>query len=91
MNKADFVNRLAVKLNIPQHKSRQFLIAFEEVLTEAFKQDDSIMLQGFGTFSPWNQTEREGRNPRTGVSCIIPPRKSVKFKPGKFLLEELNK
>lgn len=91
MNKADLVNELAVKMQITQGQSKKFLHIFEEVLTEAFKQDDSIMLQGFGTFSPWNQTEREGRNPRTGVSCIIPSRKSVKFKPGKFLLEELNK
>lgn len=90
MNKADLVNKLAAKLNVTQYQSRQFLRAFEEVLTEAIKEDVPIMLQGFGTFTSWQQTEREGRNPRTGVSCVIPSRKSVKFKPGKCLLEELN-
>lgn len=89
MNKADLVNELAVKLNIPQYQSHQFLNAFQEVLTETLKRSP-IILQGFGTFEPWNQKERQGRNPRNGVPCMIAPRKSVKFKPGKFLLRDLN-
>lgn len=89
MNKADLVNELAAKLNIPQYQSRLFLNAFQEVLTEILKRGP-IALQGFGTFEPWNQKERQGRNPRTGVTCMIAPRKSVKFKPGKFLLRDLN-
>lgn len=90
MNKADLVNVLAEKMQITQSQSRQFLNTFQEVLAEAIKQDTPIMLQGFGTFTPWQQKEREGRNPRTGISCVIPARTSVKFKPGKFLLAALN-
>ena len=90
MNKADLVIELAVKMNITQQQSRQFVNTFQEVLTEAIKQNVPVMLQGFGTFTPWQQNEREGRNPRTGIFCMIPARTSVKFKPGKFLLEELN-
>ena len=86
MNKADLVNELAEKMQITQCQSRRFLNIFQEVLTEAIKQDTPVMLQGFGTFTPWEQAEREGRNPRTGKSCMIPARTSVKFKPGKFLL-----
>lgn len=90
MNKSDLVNKLAGKLGIPQYISRKYVNAFEEVLSEALKQDEVIMLQGFGTFEPWKQTERQGRNPRTGTLCVIQPRTSVKFRPGKYLLEELN-
>ena len=90
MNKADLVNELAEKMQITQSQSRQFLNTFQVVLAEAIKRDSPVMLQGFGTFTPWVQTEREGRNPRTGITCVIPARTSVKFKPGKFLLKELN-
>lgn len=90
MNKADLVNALAEKMQITQSQSRQFLNTFQEVLAEAIKQDTPIMLQGFGTFTPWKQHEREGRNPRTGITCLIEARTSVKFKPGKFLLAALN-
>ena len=94
MNKADFISKLAVEMNISQQQqqqqSRQFMKAFQVVLTEAMKQDSPVMLQGFGTFTPWSQKERIGRNPHTGISCAIPARISVKFKPGKFLLRDLN-
>ena len=90
MNKADLVNELAVKMHVTQEQSRKFVNTFQVVLTEAIKQNTSVVLQGFGSFIPWKQSEREGRNPRTGISCMIPPRTSVKFRPGNFLLEELN-
>lgn len=90
MNKADFVSKLAVEMKISQQQSREFITAFQVVLTEAMKQDTPVMLQGFGTFTPWSQKERIGRNPHTGISCAIPARTSVKFKPGKFLLRDLN-
>lgn len=90
MNKADLVNELAAKLDIPQCKSRKFLNAFEEVLTELVKKDHALRLQGFGSFEPWRQSERAARNPRTGTPCVIPPRVSVKFKPGKLLLKAIN-
>ena len=48
------------------------------------------MLLGFGTLSAWEQTERIGRNPKNGVAYMIRARKSVKFKPGKLLLKQLN-
>lgn len=90
MNKTDLVNELAAKLNVPQYQSRQFVTAFQEVLAETLKRDKPIALQGFGSFEPWSQSERPGRNPRTGNPCMIASRTSVKFKPGKFLLEALN-
>ncbi|WP_455640168.1 HU family DNA-binding protein [Parabacteroides sp.] len=89
MNKADLVNELAVRMNVPQYQSRKFLEAFQDIIKETLK-EDTVVLQGFGSFAPWPQAERMGRNPRTGTSCVIPSRISVKFKPGKFLLDELN-
>lgn len=90
MNKAELVNEVAQKMGVSQCQSRQFINILQEVLAEALKQDTSIVLQGFGVFEPWAQKERLGRNPHTGVTCMIAPRTSVKFKPGKFLLKELN-
>ena len=90
MNKAELVNEVAAKMGISQCQSRQFINVFQEVLTDALKQDSPLVLQGFGTFEPWAQKEREGRNPRTGITCLIAPRTSVKFKPGKLLLKTLN-
>ena len=50
-----------------------------------------IVLIGFGTLIPRPQTERLARNPKTGTPVMIPARTTVKFKPGKYLLDAINK
>lgn len=90
MNKHDLVIALPERLSLTQLQSLEIVNAWEGVLLDALLADQRLMLQGFGTFHAWSQTERMGRNPRTGESCRIAPRVSVKFKPGKFLLGALN-
>lgn len=53
-------------------------------------QKEEITLIGFGTLIPRPQTSRLARNPKTGTPVQIPARTTVKFKPGKFLLEAMN-
>lgn len=91
MNKAEFRNKLASRLELPQYVSNNIIDACLEIISQSLQDGDAITLQGFGSFAPWQQTERQGRNPRTGKSCLIAPRTSVKFKPGKYLLQKLNK
>lgn len=90
MNKAELTKSLASKMSVTQSQAQKFLDTFQEILGEELKQDNNLSLLGFGVFSPWKQTERVGRNPRTGVECVIKPRLSVKFKPATRFLEVLN-
>lgn len=90
MNKAELTKSLASKMSVTQSQAQKFLDTFQEILGEELKQDNNLSLLGFGVFSPWKQTERIGRNPRTGVECVIKPRLSVKFKPATRFLETLN-
>ncbi|MDD4515818.1 HU family DNA-binding protein [Massilibacteroides sp.] len=90
MNKAELTKNLANRMSVTQSQSQKFLDTFQEILSEELKKDNNLSLLGFGVFSPWKQTERIGRNPRTGVECVIKPRLSVKFKPATRFLETLN-
>jgi DNA-binding protein HU-beta len=90
MNRTDLVKKIASRMDISQAEALRFINVMEEEVSNAVKTDGSLVLVGFGTFSAWKQTERVGRNPKNGVECMIKPRTSVKFKPGKFLLEDLN-
>lgn len=91
MNKKGLAKSIATQMNIPNILAYKFLKALENVIENELENKGEITLQGFGSFTPWEQVERTGRNPRTGEPYPICQRTSVKFKPGKFLLEALNK
>ena len=91
MNKHDLIKELSSRLNTTQLECISHLNALLDILSDELEKKNSLVIQGFGTFHLWEQTAREGRNPRTGETAPIPSRNSVKFKAGKNLLKKLNK
>ena len=91
MNKSDLAKEIASRMSTTITQSLCFIDTMDEVISEAIARDDSVMIQDFGHYMPWLQTERMGRNPRTGQECVITKRMSVKFKPGKGLIVKINK
>lgn len=91
MNKADLIGALALKTGLQKQKAKKVLDAYMEIVTETMSQKEEIVLIGFGTLVPHPQTERLARNPKTGTPVMIKARTTVKFKPGKYLLEAINK
>ncbi|WP_459189348.1 HU family DNA-binding protein [Parabacteroides sp. APC149_11_2_Y6] len=91
MNKIGLAKRISERTSLPYKDVLDFIDILNDEIIEIFKEDERLVLKGFGAFHVWKQTERVGRNPKTGTACTIPPRSSIKFKPGKKLLEGLNK
>lgn len=83
MNKTELVAAVAERAEISKKDSEKALKAFVDVVTEQLKADDKVQLVGFGTFEVSKRAAREGRNPQTGSTMVIPASKSPKFKPGK--------
>lgn len=90
MNKQQLVQRLSKRTNTPVQTCRNFLETLLEEIGDELANNQNIEIQNFGSFRPWNQAGRIGRNPRTGQDCYIQPRISVKFKTGAGLLKKLN-
>lgn len=90
MNKQELARHIASEMSVTITEAMRFINAFQNALTTGLKRDEFVMMQGFGTFWPWKQNERMGRNPKTGEDIMIQPRLSVKFKPGVYLLDALN-
>ncbi len=90
MNKAELIEALAEKAGLQKQEAKKVLDAYIEIVTDCMAQNEEIVLVGFGTLTPRPQTERLARNPKTGTPVMIPARRTVKFKPGKFLLEAMN-
>ncbi len=91
MNKTDLINKVAEATQMTKKDASKSVEAVLESIAGALRSGDKVQLIGFGNFEVKDKPERKGRNPRTGEEMIIPARKSVSFKAGKQLREEVNK
>ncbi len=91
MNKTDLIKYVAIHTGNTECCCRRMVDAVLDGMAEGLSDGEGITLQGFGSFRPWAQSQRLGRNPRTGENCLITPRMSVRFKAGKDLLKVMNK
>lgn len=87
MNKAEFIDAIAVKAGMTKVDSRKALDAIIEVAKEELKNDGKISLVGFGTIGTTVRPARKGHNPKTGKSIKIAAKKVVKFKPAANILK----
>ena len=90
MNKIALAKEIASRMSTTVTQTLCFIDTMNDVICESISHDKSVIIQNFGHYMPWQQTERLGRNPRSGKECTIPSRVSVKFKPGKGLIEKIN-
>lgn len=90
MNKHELIRQVAGETELNTVQVRKVVTSLLNITMRTLQAGDIMMLYSFGTFRPLFQTERPGRNPRTGEPQQIRSRMSVKFKPGKGLLDMLN-
>ncbi|MDO4768073.1 MAG: HU family DNA-binding protein [Pseudomonadota bacterium] len=90
MNKSELVQSLANKLNVPVEDAALIVDTFFESMREALLRGDRIEIRGFGSFKIKQYEGYTGRNPKTGESVQVKPKKMPFFKAGKGLLDYLN-
>jgi len=56
-----------------------------ETIKSRLSRGEKVLISGFGCFSVKRRKDKRGVNPQTGKPVIIRGRKSVKFKPSKYL------
>ncbi|MDR2067469.1 MAG: HU family DNA-binding protein [Holosporaceae bacterium] len=90
MNKSELIDALAKKSGLTKSDSEKAINAFVGIMEATLKKGQDVTLVGFGSFSVKKTAGRSGRNFKTGATIDIPPRKSVRFKPGKNLKDCVN-
>lgn len=90
MNKTEMIAVMASKTEFTKIDTEKALAAFMDIVKEELVKGEKVQLVGFGTFEVAERAERQGRNPQTGESMIIPASKSPKFKAGKALKSAIN-
>lgn len=90
MNKTELVEAIAASADLPKAAAGRALDAMVDAITAALKNDDQVVLVGFGTFAVKARAARTGRNPQTGNPIEIAAAKIPSFRPGKALKDAVN-
>ena len=84
------VAAIADQAELSKKDAEKALKAFADIVAEELRKGEKVQLVGFGTFEVSERAAREGRNPQTGKTMVIPASKAPKFKAGKALKDALN-
>jgi len=89
MNKSELIETLSLKRGISFKKSEEIVNTVFDSMTEAMLSGDRIEIRGFGSFVINEYKSYTGRNPKTGESIDVKPKKLPFFKVGKELKERV--
>ena len=88
MNKTDLINEVA-KVTSTRKEAQAAVDSVFDTITQALRNNDQVLVIGFGTFKVGKRKERMGRNPKTGDTIFIKAANVPKFVAGKAMKEAL--
>jgi integration host factor subunit alpha len=89
LTKAD-IESVQQQLGFPKKKSDEVVEQLIEIIKSNLASGEDVLVSGFGKFSVNEKMERKGRNPATGDSMMLRPRRVVTFKCSGKLRREIN-
>ena len=89
ITKKDLVSGVAKKCDCQQNTAREVVQSFLDQIIGELSLGNRIELREFGVFEVRTRAGRNARNPRTREAVYVPPRASVKFKPGRVMKEKI--
>jgi integration host factor subunit alpha len=90
VTKADIVEIVQRKIDLPRKEVAEIVDSTFELIREQLAKGDDVKLPGFGNFLIREKNQRIGRNPKTGKEIMITARKVVTFKPSTILRDRVS-
>jgi len=91
MNRSDLVLQIAKSFTHLTLEDVELAVnAILDAMNDALARGHRIEIRGFGSFKVVHRASRVGRNPRTGESVNVPPKRAPLFKTGKSLRTALD-
>ena len=90
MTKSDLIDLLCEAEKMPKGRAELLINAIFDCMEASLRRGERIEIRGFGSFEIRSYRAYEGRNPRTGSSVNVKPKRLPFFKVGKELKERVN-
>jgi nucleoid DNA-binding protein len=96
VNKTEMAEKLARQADISKAKAAEIVeIIFstkpgDGIIAVELDAGSKVNITGFGNFSTKSRSARQGRNPATGATIMIPAKKYAHFAPAKGLKDRVS-
>ena len=90
MNKSELIKTLAEEANLPMEDASMVVNTFVDCMKDSLLAGERVEIRGFGSFKIKEYEGYAGRNPKTGHSVTVDPKRLPCFRAGKELTEYLN-
>jgi len=90
MKKDELITATAEKLGTTKKEARATLEQVFEVFEDALVSGKKVPVGNLGKLEVRERAERNGRNPATGESMVIPASNAIKYKASKYAKELVN-
>jgi len=90
MTKAEVIKKLSEILGISNKKAQEVVNTVFQAIENSLISGRRVEIRGFGSFKMKEYKGYMGRNPKTGVTIQVPPKRLPVFKVGKDLKERVD-
>ncbi|MBN1829292.1 MAG: integration host factor subunit beta [Deltaproteobacteria bacterium] len=90
MNKSELIDALSKRESLTERQAADVVNLIFKGFAEELNQGNRIEIRGFGSFVVRGYGSYTGRNPKTGGTIQVEPKKLPFFKVGKELKERVN-
>lgn len=88
MTNKEFIEELSRRVNKSGKETASLVASLTECMSQALQDDQTVSLQGFGSFEVKKKMERISVNPVTRQRFLVPPKLTLSFKPSVALKEK---
>mgnify|MGYP002522969848 FL=1 len=89
MNNKEFISTLAARTGYDQKDTQKLVNNVITAMSDAFVEDNSVIVPNFGVFETKKKMERVIVNPSTGQRMLVPPKLVLSFKPNQTWKDKL--
>ena len=89
VNRRKLIGAVTDRTGLPRAKAVAAVDAVFEAMVDSLKGGKEVRLFGFGAFVVSERKGGKGRAPRTGAEIQVPQSKSIRFRAGKVLREQI--
>ena len=91
LTKDDIVRAVAQDKEYPRNEAVELVEKLLEVIKSTLESGEDVLISGFGKFCVKEKHKRRGRNPKTGDSLTLRPRRVVTFRRSGQLRKKINR